>query len=181
MDWETYSSELGAVSLEELDEEQLRIRKSMLETDPPRHTELRRICSKRFSALCVWQYEDWIRDVARDVRDVARMHLLALERDLPSGGRYLGVADVLWLKEIARAVKDAHGARARKASTLELPNWATRLIGLFDSGAAAAVPNLDRTYSVDTSRTRAALGIEFIPASQAAAATAESLFEHGIV
>jgi dihydroflavonol-4-reductase len=116
-----------------------------------------------------------------DVRDVARMHLLALERDLPSGGRYLGVADVLWVKEIAGAVKDAHGARARKASTLELPNWATRLIGLLDSGAAAAVPNLDRTYSVDTSRTRAALGIEFIPASQAAAATAESLFEHGIV
>ena len=42
MDWETFSSELGAVSLEELDEEQLEIRQSMLETDPPRHTELRR-------------------------------------------------------------------------------------------------------------------------------------------
>ncbi len=38
MDWQTYSSELGAVSLEELDDEQLEIRKSMLETDPPRHT-----------------------------------------------------------------------------------------------------------------------------------------------
>lgn len=71
MDWQTYSSELGAVSLEELDEEQLEIRKSMLETDPPRHTELRRICSKRFSARGVGRYEDWIRDVARDVLDRA--------------------------------------------------------------------------------------------------------------
>ncbi|HVH53693.1 MAG TPA: cytochrome P450, partial [Actinomycetota bacterium] len=35
MDWETYSSEVGAVALEELDEEQLRIRKTLLETDPP--------------------------------------------------------------------------------------------------------------------------------------------------
>jgi cytochrome P450 len=42
MDWETYSSELGAVALEELDDEQLEVRKSMLETDPPRHTELGR-------------------------------------------------------------------------------------------------------------------------------------------
>ncbi len=71
MDWETYSSELGAVALEELDAEQLGIRKSMLETDPPRHTELRRICSKRFSARGVGKYEDWIRDVAKDVLDQA--------------------------------------------------------------------------------------------------------------
>jgi cytochrome P450 len=71
MDWETYSSETGAVSLEELDGEQLAIRKSMLETDPPRHTELRRICSKRFSARGVGQYEGWIRRVADEVLDRA--------------------------------------------------------------------------------------------------------------
>jgi cytochrome P450 len=75
MDWETFSSELGAVALEELDAEQLEIRKSMLETDPPRHTELRQICSKRFSARGVGKYEDWIRDVARGV----------LDRALPTG------------------------------------------------------------------------------------------------
>ena len=71
MDWATYSSELGAVSLEELDDEQLEIRRSMLETDPPRHTELRQICSKRFSARGVGKYEDWIREVAGDVLDHA--------------------------------------------------------------------------------------------------------------
>lgn len=71
MDWQTYSSELGAVSLEELDEEQLEIRKSMLETDPPRHTQLRKICSRRFSARGVGAYEDWIREVARSVLEIA--------------------------------------------------------------------------------------------------------------
>ncbi len=49
MDWQTYSSETGAVALEELDDEQLEVRKTMLETDPPRHTELRKICTKKFS------------------------------------------------------------------------------------------------------------------------------------
>jgi cytochrome P450 len=77
MDWATYSSEVGAVSLEELDTEQLEIRRSMLETDPPRHTQLRQICSKRFSARGVGGYEDWIRDVARGVLDAA------LTRDQP--------------------------------------------------------------------------------------------------
>jgi cytochrome P450 len=71
MDWATYSSEIGAVALEELDREQLDVRRSMLETDPPRHTAMRKICSKRFSARGVRVYEDWIREVARGVLDRA--------------------------------------------------------------------------------------------------------------
>jgi cytochrome P450 len=71
MDWQTYSSELGAVGLEELDDEQLERRKSMLETDPPQHTKLRQICSKRFSGRGVGAYEDFIRDIARGVLDRA--------------------------------------------------------------------------------------------------------------
>ena len=71
MDWETYSSEKGAVGLEELEEDQLEIRKTMLETDPPRHRELRNVCNKRFSARGVGAYEDFIRDVARGVLDRA--------------------------------------------------------------------------------------------------------------
>jgi cytochrome P450 len=84
MDWETFSSEVGAVGLEELDREQIEIRRSMLETDPPRHTQLRRICTKRFSARGVGQYEDWIREVARDV----------LERALDADGPFDFVAEI---------------------------------------------------------------------------------------
>jgi cytochrome P450 len=69
--WQTFSSELGAVSLEELDEEQLEIRKTMIDMDPPRHSALRAICTKRFSARGVGRYEDFIRDVARGVLDRA--------------------------------------------------------------------------------------------------------------
>ncbi|HEX9124115.1 MAG TPA: cytochrome P450, partial [Actinomycetota bacterium] len=71
MDWETYSSEVGAVALEELEPDQIEIRRSMLETDPPRHRELRNICNKRFSARGVGRYEDFIREVARGVLDRA--------------------------------------------------------------------------------------------------------------
>jgi cytochrome P450 len=43
----------------------------MLECDPPRHTQLRQVTSKRFSARGVGKYEDFIRDVARGVLDKA--------------------------------------------------------------------------------------------------------------
>ena len=60
----------------------------MLETDPPRHTELRKICSKRFSARGVGKYEDWIREVATDVLDQALPKgefdfVSEISRDLP--------------------------------------------------------------------------------------------------
>jgi cytochrome P450 len=71
MDWETFSSERGAVALEELEPDQLEVRKTMLETDPPRHRELRNICNKRFSARGVGAYEDFIREVASGVLDHA--------------------------------------------------------------------------------------------------------------
>ena len=88
MDWQTYSSEVGAVSLEELDPEQLAIRKSMLEMDPPRHTDLRKICSKKFSARGVGRYEDWIREVASGVLDRALLlgefdFVSEISRELP--------------------------------------------------------------------------------------------------
>jgi cytochrome P450 len=71
MDWQTYSSEVGAVGLEELEPEQLQIRKTMLETDPPRHRALRDICNRRFTPRGVAKYEEFIRDVARATLDHA--------------------------------------------------------------------------------------------------------------
>ncbi len=88
MDWASFSSEKGAVALEELDSEQLEVRKTMLETDPPRHTQLRKICSKKFSGRGVAVYEDFIRDVARRVLDQALAHeeldfVSEISRELP--------------------------------------------------------------------------------------------------
>jgi dihydroflavonol-4-reductase len=116
-----------------------------------------------------------------DVRDVARMHRLALETSAPSGGRYLGVADTLWLIEISQALRDRLGAAARKAPTRVLPDWAVRLAGIFDPAARLAVPELGKQIRVDNSLTRRTLGMEFIPAPEAAAAMAASLIELKLV
>jgi nucleoside-diphosphate-sugar epimerase len=112
-----------------------------------------------------------------DVRDVAKMHRLAIEADAPSGGRYLGVADCLWLIEISRAIRDDLGPTARRAPNRVLPDWAVRLAALFDPAARLSVPELGKQLRVDTGRTRRTLGMEFIPAPEAAAAMARSLVE----
>ena len=88
MDWHTYSSEVGAVGLEELTPEQLEIRKTMLEMDPPRHRELRNITHKRFTPRGVARYEDYVREVARTVLDRALERetfdfVSAVSRELP--------------------------------------------------------------------------------------------------
>jgi len=112
-----------------------------------------------------------------DVRDVARMHRLAIEVDAPSGGRYLGCAECLWMIDIARAIRASLGEAARKVPSRVLPDWAVKLAGLFDPTARLAIPELGKELRVDTSLTRRTLGITFIPAPEAAAAMAKSLVD----
>jgi dihydroflavonol-4-reductase len=115
-----------------------------------------------------------------DVRDVARMHRLALESGLPSGGRYLGVSEVVRFIEIARPIREQLGAAARKVPTRELPDLLVRLIALVDQPVRSIVPDLGLPFAVDNSRTRRELGIEFIPVRQSALAMASSLIALGL-
>ena len=131
MDWQTYSSEIGAVALEELDERQLEIRKTMLETDPPRHRELRNVCNKRFSARAVGAYEDFIRDVARRVLD-----------------RALAKGEFDFVSEIARELPIRFLCAIFEVPQEDAPQliaWGDRMIGNQDPDFADVVVDLGDT------------------------------------
>jgi len=66
-DWETYSSELGGTSLQDLTDEELAARKSMLDTDPPPHTRMRALVNKGFTPRVITTYEERIRGLARGI------------------------------------------------------------------------------------------------------------------
>ncbi len=70
-DYETFSSEVGGTSLMDLTPEQVESRKSMLDTDPPRHTRLRNIVNKGFTPRAVNVYEERIRRLFREILDEA--------------------------------------------------------------------------------------------------------------
>lgn len=70
-DWETYSSETGGTSLEDLTPEEVEARKSMLDTDPPAHTRMRALVNKGFTPRVVNTYEERIRLLARGILEQA--------------------------------------------------------------------------------------------------------------
>ena len=116
-----------------------------------------------------------------DVRDVAKMHRLALETAEPSGGRYLGVSGTAWFVDMMRPIKARLGAQARKVPTTELPNFLIKLIGIFDPTARAVVPDLGQYIPFDNARTRKALQMDFIGVEESAPAMAQSLVDLGLV
>ncbi len=116
-----------------------------------------------------------------DVRDVAEMHVRALETDLPSGGRYLGVADTIRPVDIGRTLRARLGPAGRKAPRHELPDFAVRLVALFDRRVRTLVPGLGRPISFDSTRSQKALGMSFRPAEEAIVSLARSLIELKLV
>ncbi len=70
-DTTTFSSETGAVNLEELDQEQMDTRRSMLETDGVRHRSLRKLMQPEFTPKAVAGYETFLRGLTATTLDTA--------------------------------------------------------------------------------------------------------------
>lgn len=65
----TYSSAAEHVLLVDLDPDELEARRSILETDPPAHTRLRRLVSSAFTPGKVAEYEEATREIASGLLD----------------------------------------------------------------------------------------------------------------
>jgi cytochrome P450 len=70
-DTKTFSSEVGATALEDLDEDQIVARKSMLDMDPPNHSRLRGLVAHEFTPRVIKGYEGMLRDLTTHVLDRA--------------------------------------------------------------------------------------------------------------
>jgi len=70
-DWITFSSETGASALEDLAPDALAARRSMIDTDPPRHAELRSLVAAPFTLRSARDYEALVQAVSRQVLDDA--------------------------------------------------------------------------------------------------------------
>jgi cytochrome P450 len=70
-DTKTFSSETGATALEDLAPDAIEARKSMIDTDPPRHTRLRGLVNREFTPRAVAAYENLLRELTRVILDEA--------------------------------------------------------------------------------------------------------------
>ena len=70
-DPDTFSSQAGHIALEDREPDALAARQSLIETDPPAHTRLRKIVSYAFTRSKVKEYEEYTRVIASDLLDAA--------------------------------------------------------------------------------------------------------------
>lgn len=117
-----------------------------------------------------------------DVRDVAALHLAALGEYRAGGQRYLASAASVSMLELARILRAALPAYAGRLPRFEAPDWLVRALALVVPELRDNVRGLGRPpRRFDTSPAEALLGRPFITPRVAAAATAQSLVNFGLV
>lgn len=112
-----------------------------------------------------------------DVRDVAEMHLRALQRPATAGKRYLATAGSLAMVDMGRTLKAAYPVR--RIPTRIAPTILLRLLALFDPAVRSILPNLGHLSRVSNARAVQEMGMEFITPKVALLASADWLAKHG--
>ncbi len=119
---------------------------------------------------------------AVDVRDVADLHIRAMTDPKAKGERFLALAgDFLSMHEIAMILKRRLGAAAAKVPTRVLPNWAVRIVSIFDPAARLITPELGKHKNGTNVKARALLGWNPRSPEDSIAATGESLVKLGLL
>jgi nucleoside-diphosphate-sugar epimerase len=116
-----------------------------------------------------------------DVRDVADLHVRAMEQQRAGGGRYIATDRFMWVADVGKVLKDRLGERARKVPSRVAPNIMVRAMGLFDPGVRTIVGDLGNHPEYSSARAREELGWSTRPLEDSIAETGESLIEHGVV
>jgi dihydroflavonol-4-reductase len=112
-----------------------------------------------------------------DVRDVAEMHLRALQRPETEGRRYLASSGSMAFVDMGRTLKAAYPNR--RIPTREVPQAILRVLSLFDASIKSILPKLGRLERVSNARAVKEMGMEFIAPKAALLASADWLVKHG--
>ncbi|KXL48841.1 MAG: hypothetical protein FE78DRAFT_288100 [Acidomyces sp. 'richmondensis'] len=118
-----------------------------------------------------------------DVRDVASLHILAMTDPKANGQRFLATADGKFLSvhDMALALKNRLGEKAKKVSTRKLPNILLRILGFFDPSVRMVLPELSKYKNASNEKAKATLGWQPRSPEDALVATVQSLEQLGLV
>lgn len=111
-----------------------------------------------------------------DVRDVAMMHVSAIELDAAKGERFAASADTitfLALSEILRAWDPR-----LKAASKEAPLWLMRLLSIFRQEIRLVLTNAQLNLEVSGKKAERVFDFTYIPVGEAIIESAKSVSEH---
>ncbi|VAW19922.1 Dihydroflavonol-4-reductase [hydrothermal vent metagenome] len=112
-----------------------------------------------------------------DVRDVAEIHIKAMENKEAGGQRFATASDNLSIMDMANVIKAAYPQYRGKLPKFEMPDWVVRIYALFDSDVRSNIGEIGLERLIEASRAKNLLGHEFISSSEALIATTKTIIE----
>jgi dihydroflavonol-4-reductase len=116
-----------------------------------------------------------------DVRDVARLHVLAMTTPAASGQRFIGSGDFYWMSEVAKMLKQGLGEKAKKVPSIPVPDFVARIAALFDPIVRGRLYELGKRRPVSSEKAKRVLGWTPRPITETVLDTARSLQASGLV
>ena len=117
-----------------------------------------------------------------DVRDVADLHIRAMNHPDAAGERFLAVSgDFMSIAEIAKVLKDGMGEAARRVPTRQIPDWLVRLAAMRDPAVKQILPELGKMKNATSAKAQRLLDWRPRSREEAVLATARSMLELGLL
>lgn len=117
--------------------------------------------------------------VCVDVRDVAKMHVNAIDTVASFDNRYIAVDRFAWFSEIADLLATEYPQR--NIITRRAPNWLIRFLALFDGGLRSVSQDLGVKRELSNAAAKNDLNIEFRDIKTAVLETAQHLVTNKLV
>lgn len=114
-----------------------------------------------------------------DVRDVARMHVAALQDEASEGQRYLAAARYLAFPEVAEILRRAYPER--QITQKIVPDWIIKTMARFGGPTRQIINDIGNEKHFDGSKGERLLGHPYITAEDAVLSAAESVIRLGLL
>jgi nucleoside-diphosphate-sugar epimerase len=115
-----------------------------------------------------------------DVRDLADVHIRAMESPASAGQRFLATGEFTWMREMADVLRAGLGAQAGRVSTKGVPDFLVRIAARRDPALREITPALGRRNRHSTAKARDLLGWQPRPAAETILDCGRSLIEHAV-
>jgi dihydroflavonol-4-reductase len=116
-----------------------------------------------------------------DVRDIARLHVLAMTTPEAAGQRFIGSGDFYWMSDVAKMLKQGLGDKAKKVPSIPVPDFVARVAAVFDPIVRGRLYELGKKRPVSSEKAKRALGWTPRPVTETVLDTARSLQASGLV
>jgi dihydroflavonol-4-reductase len=113
-----------------------------------------------------------------DVHDLVDLHIRAMTSPDAAGERFLGTGEFVWMRDIAKTLRDGLGEAGTKVPTRQIPDFLVRLSSIRDRALRSITVSLGRRNRHTTEKARRVLGWVPRPAAETVLACANSLIEH---